>query len=535
MKTAWYLSFKEIRRRPGRFLGQVAVSAAILVAMILLLLYTEAAWRASVMPETEDNYHFTIEGLTDGQKQAVVEEPWVQVCYEELSYREDGSLSQNLFHVRVVWDEIPKWSAHAIDLFDRLELWDTEPYSGRYKSYYNDVFNNVTKKNYGATEVAGIPVTTLAHKGAKSGIMSQVAANTPYINDTLNSYIVQPSFFAYLTLFSLFFAAAIAILSSERYKRNLREYGTLRALGLTEGQVATMHTTETLLATLFAIPPAVAIAYYGVKLYIRLTASMVTDDVYLTLLDTPPVAVVLWVALFLTIASVLGSVAICMIHRRDPVMAQLRGEGAYQVSFVSKTSSAFEAAPGFADYNRLYVIRTRRTRILSAAVIVIMLPLPMFYLSMLAKSLLGLPASGQVVEALYLCFQSLFIFITAITVTVCSSAGAANERHREFGILRALGMTRRNINGVARSLATVEGVIISLLAVVLFAFLSDARLQSTALRVSTGKSMGELLILGLAAFLSAAVFVFPSVFGGLSLSLFRFHRRSVIHSLRTDL
>ena len=532
IKAIRYFLLRDIRTRPLQFLSSVLVAMSAITALMLMLLYTEAAWRARVMPDHDLNYHFTVKNLSYTEKNEIANQPWAQACYEILEYDDDGNLIRDDFRIRVTWDEVWRWGVHARDIFDTYNMWNDKAYRTWYESGYNEIIGKLQKRYYNAEIVNGTPITTIADLGAKREIL-QRSGNSAFINDTTNSYIFQPEFFANMTVFGMFLAAVMAILSSERYKRQMHEYGTLRALGLRRRQLIALHCTHTALSSLCAIPLAAGFTWGIVELYLWLMGDLVhADPAAMTLTSSIPFAVIGWCSLWMTILSTVGSFLVCLLYRKMPVMSLLRGEGTYQVSFVSKTSSAFEGCTNTAAYNRLYLLRTRRSQFFAVAVIAIMMPLPLMYMGFLIDDVFELQYTDTLVTFLYNLFQAIFIFITSITVTLLASAGMTDERHTEFGIFRALGITRKRLYDMVHTQSALRAIIVAVFAVVIFVIVTDRRVQSSAVTAPMEDSLPVFLGKCLLDLIGTAVFVFPSVFGGVRLSLRRFFRRPIIDALR---
>ncbi len=256
------------------------------------------------------------------------------------------------------------------------------------------------------------------------------------------------------------------------------------------------------------------------------------DPAAMTLTSSIPYAVIGWCSLWMTVLSTVGSFIVCLLYRKMPVMSLLRGEGTYQVSFVSKTSSAFEECTDTAAYNRLYLLRTRRSQFFAVAVIAIMMPLPLMYMGFLIDDVFELQYTDTLVTFLYNLFQAIFIFITSITVTILASAGMTDERHTEFGIFRALGITRKRLYDMVHTQSALRAIIVAVFAVVIFGIVTDKRIQSSAVTAPMEDSLSVFLGKCLLDLIGTAVFVFPSVFGGVRLSLRRFFRRPIIDALR---
>ncbi len=532
MKAIRYFLLRDIRTRPMQFLASVLVAVSAITALMLMLLYMEAAWRARVMPDHEYNYHFAVQNLSYAEKNDIANQPWAQACYEIVEYDDDGNLLYDYFRIRVTWDEVTRWDVHAREIFDKYDMWHDSAYRTRYESSYNFILGQLQKRYYGADTVNGTPITTLAEQGAKREILQWIC-NDDFISTTTNAYIFQPSFFGDMTLFGIFLAAVMAILSSERYKRQMKEYGTMRALGLRRRQLIALHCTHTALSSICAIPIAAGFTWGIVELYLYLLGDLVSaDPAAMTLTSSIPFPVIGWCSLWMTVLSTIGSFIVCLLYRKTSVMALLRGEGSFQVSFVSKTSPAFEECPDTAAYNRLYLLRTRRSQIFAVAVITIMMPLPLMYMGFLINDVFELQYTDTLVTFLYNLFQAIFIFITSITVTVLASAGMTDERHPEFGIFRALGITRKRLSDMVNVQSALRAVIIAVLAVAVFVTVSDARVQSSAITTPMEDSLPAFLAKCLLDLIGTAIFVFPSVFGGVRLSLRRFFRRPIIDALR---
>ena len=532
LKCTLYFLVRDIRSRPKQFLSAVLVAMSAITALMLMLLYTEAAWRARVMPDNEDNYHFTVQNLSYAEKDEIANQPWVQAYYEILEYDDDGNLIRDYFRIRVTWDEVLYWGDHAWDIFDAYDLWDDKAYRSKYEYYYGEIMEKLQKRYYNAEVVNGQPITYSAELATKREILLGIR-NSIFISDTINSYTFQPEFFGNLTIFGMFLAAVMAILSSERYKRQMREYGTLRALGLKRRHLMLLHCMHTILSTVTAIPLAAGFTWGIVELYLRIMGDLVhADPAAMTLTASIPIEIIGWCSLWMTVLSTVGSFIVCLLYRKHPVMGLLRGEGTFQVSFVSKTSPAFEECPDTAVYNRLYLVRTRRSQIFAVAVIAIMMPLPLMYMGFLIDDVFDLQYSDALVTFLYNLFQAIFIFITSVTVTVLASAGMTDERHAEFGIFRALGITRKRLSAMVNAQSALRAVIVAVLAVVIFVIVTDSRLQSSAVTAPIEDPLSVFFAKCLLDLIGTAIFVFPSVFGGVRLSLSRFFARPIIDALR---
>ena len=161
-----------------------------------------------------------------------------------------------------------------------------------------------------------------------------------------------------------------------------------------------------------------------------------------------------------------------------------------------------------------------------------MMPLPLMYMGFLTEDLFELQYTDALVTFLYNLFQAIFIFMTSVTVTILASAGMTNERHTEFGIFRALGITRKRLYDMVHAQSALRAVIVAVFAVVIFASISNARLQSSAVTAPMDETLTVFFVKCILDLIGTAIFVFPSVFGGVRLSLRRFFRRPIIDTLR---
>ena len=107
-----------------------------------------------------------------------------------------------------------------------------------------------------------------------------------------------------------------------------------------------------------------------------------------------------------------------------------------------------------------------------------------------------------------------------------------DERHAEFGIFRALGLTRKRLSDAVNAQSALRAIIVAIFAVVIFVIVTDSRLQSSAVTAPMEDTLPVFLAKCLLDLIGTAVFVFPSVFGGVRLSLRRFFRRPIIDALR---
>ena len=136
-------------------------------------------------------------------------------------------------------------------------------------------------------------------------------------------------------------------------------------------------------------------------------------------------------------------------------------------------------------------------------------------------------------QGIYILFQAAAILITALCVTYAASRMAARSRMTELGIFRALGADRTAIRRITYPTAALQSAVMLALALgvnllISGVFSTGNYIDSTAGAVSVGELLAQILLYAL----SAAVFVFPSTYGGLLIFLIGFFRRPIIESSR---
>ncbi|MGM9653629.1 MAG: FtsX-like permease family protein [Eubacteriales bacterium] len=537
MKVSLWYVLREFRRRPKRFLSLTAVSAAVMSVMILLVLWMEAEWRADVMPEKPNNYHFSFYNLTEADKNYIRSQDWVQATYDIYSSDPDIPAAYvNSFRVRVTWDHVGDAVALARSVMLRRGLFEREPYAELYRREYQDQYEKFLEKWNGQTQNGGTTIEEASAINARSFLLRYGGIKNKYfISKTQNSYIMQPAFFSTLLMFALFFSGATTILILETYRSCFREYGSLRALGCRKSQLFVINLLETLGVNLAAIPIAILFTAGAVQLYYRLTApyAAAAQDAYFTITDYVPVRTLLVLSGYLIFAALLGALLVCWLYRDKTIMSLLRGEGTFTVSFVSKTSSRFEKARGVGAYSRLYAFRARSTLIRYAVIVAIMMPLPMYYLLVGIFMLTGMNTPSDIVQGVYILFQAVAVLATTLCVTYAASRMSARSRAPELAVLRALGANHQTIRRVTYPTATMQGAAILLLATFINLTISNTFVTETYVASREGaQSAAAVLAELLMSVLSAACFVLPSVYSGLITFLHGFFCRPILTSIR---
>lgn len=534
MKVSLWYVLREFRRRPRRWLSLSLVSAAVMTVMVLMVLWMEAEWRADVMPDHKENYHFSFYNLTEADKKYISRQDWVQASYDLYTPVRQEAYT-NEFRVRVTWDH----TADAVSLVRQVMLqrglFEREPYAAAYQKEYERQYNQFVHEWMGMTERNGITAAEAAAINARSYILRSRVNNTSFLQKTQNSYTMQPSFFSFLFMLALFLGAATTILTLETYRSSFSDFGTLRALGMNRRQIFCVNLLESLGVALAAIPSAILLTVGAVQLYYRLSAPYAESagEVYFTIAHYVPLSTLALICLYLIAAALLGTLLVCWIYRTKSILSLLRSIGTFTVSFVSKTSTFFEHSHGVTGYSRLYGIRARASLLRYTAVIAIMLPLPMYY-TIAAAGVIGMmDTPSHIVQGIYILFQAAAIMITALCVTWSASRMAARSRTTELGISRALGADRTAIRRITYPTAAAQSLLMLALAMGVNLFINGLfstgnYINSTAGAVSVGEFFLQILLYSI----SAAVFVFPSTYGGLITFFTGFFRRPIMESIR---
>ncbi|MCI8388309.1 MAG: ABC transporter permease [Clostridiales bacterium] len=530
MKVSFFYALSEIRRRPKRFIAMVAVAASVLTILIMMLLSLDADWRAQVMPDNEDNYHFSIYDLRESEKEYIKRQPWVQAWYDKYHYDKYGNVTYNYFCVRVTWDEVLRMTRHAYDIFDEFDIWSRKNYADNYERLYAYYLKMIQNEWAGAPESTLLPtgytIGWHAANSAKIDLLMDRVKNRSFCSLTVNSYIIRPEFLLMMTLFEMFLGSAMMILTAERYKSLLREFGSLRSLGMKKKQIIAINCFDNLLISIASIPVGTIAAILIVKLYSLISRDLLkADSTYRTLLDSIPVPVIVFVSILMTIVSLIGCLLVCYFNRNRDIMDMLRGADDYKVSFVAKTSTRFERAKSSSIYSRLHLSRTRISFILSVAVMVIMLPLPYYYIMQSVFSTLPGSTQEMLAEGYYYIFQAVIIFITSMIVIYISTRSNADDRHHELGIMRSLGMKKRTVRSMVFTPLIVQILLIVPLSVLIFSELNSVTYTVPG---TEPPEIGVIITAALALFM---LVIPPIVLGG-ALSLHTFNRRSIMDGIR---
>lgn len=544
MKAAFYFSIREIRRRPRHFLAQTIVSAAILTTIIMMLMYMNANWRDDVMPEKSTNYHFTLQGLTESEKNYVRSKQYVLACYDVERYISYGESADDTINVRIIWSENNNASVYARELFDELDLWSREPYERYYQSKLKSSINDL-KKTYKTTdEYYLIDSNTTLLKRAETLAKNQVVQskkvrNISYCRSVMNNYIMQPQFFMLVNLIALFLGGVMMILHFENYRALMPEYGALRSFGLKSKQLFYINGFHSIMSSLAAIPIGSITAFIAIQIYLVLNKDILADDsIYFKLTQNIPISVILAMSLVSAAVSLLGAMLVCFYYRNRSTMQLLKREGSVQVSFVAKTSPRFERAKNANIYSSLQLRRTKVTFILMTAIIAIMLPLPVSFLAKSGEILFNSDGfdKATLAKGLYYLFQALILFITSVIVIYVAARSYIDDRHGELAILTSLGMNKKQINRTVYPSCIWQIVATTVPAVALIFYITD---EMTYMPTSSPDRVRGLHVIEFIKIFSTDVLgiiliIAPAILFGAVFSLIRFRRRSVIESIREN-
>lgn len=405
MKACTFYALRQLLRKPKELFTLILVSVGIMTALLLLALMLESQWRGRVFPESEENYHFQLYDLTPEEREYVESLPYV--FYVKYKHIDDNcGEDQILTCVRVYHEQSAVSLKYARELMDRFDLWSRPHY-------------------------AKVPYYI---------ILRDRIANTMYYMLTATPYILYPDTQLILNLFSLFLSAAATLIFQERYKRCYAEFGTLRSLGMTDRDIYKINLLQTAAVQLCALLPAsLAVVGFG-KVYAKISETLDTMDsqIYLDLLKHIPFANIIYIFIISTLAAAAGTFIVCHSERNRTLMELLGGQKSGAVSFVQKTSSAFERARSAHIYNLLHLVRTRSQALRNMLAVTIMLPLPLFFVCLYSEGITD-KNTKHLLTASYIGAITALLIIADFVLAFTVSAYFIRGRKREFAILRSLG------------------------------------------------------------------------------------------------
>lgn len=494
----------------------------------MLLLYLNAQWRAEVMPDNEENYHFSLCDLTESQKKFVRSQPWVQASYDHYTYNAyTDELMYNDFRVRVDWEHVVGGLKYARELFDIFDLWHSPYYKDSFEWSYNYGLKNIMTRYLCNSPDDILPNGMTAAESnleaCKTVYIFEHSANRYFYQNTINPPILRPNFITTITFVALFLIAAMAIIQTENYHNRAREFGSLRALGMKKRQIVYICLAENILTSLASIPVGTIFAFAFVKLYMTLFGKMMAENnIYLTLLGNIPIECIVFVSVELVILASLGCAIVCVLNMKIVVIDLLRDQMNINVSFVSKTSPKFEKSCSSKIYSRLYLGRTRRSLISSIIVTFLMVPLPLSFLAITRSDIVH-NAQGIAFDAIYDGFQTLILYITTSAIIYVSTKSSIDRRRGEIGILRSLGMRRSSIKNAIH--------------LPLYVNIAMCSFVSAAIYVVIANEINSVFAIFLLTFFVCVavsfIFIYPPTFVSCGQSLRRTFKMSEIEDLRS--
>lgn len=509
VKSALFYSARDIMRRPRETLTLAAIMTAVMMALVLLILWIEAEWRADVMPERESNYHFEFLGLTEEQKSWIREQEWVQTTHD---IPESEYFEYSRFLVRIGWNYLDRRGEYVYDIIDRFDLLETDAYRRVYNTYYNSAYGNISSSPFITAQYIKKRggVAAMARDSARLFVVRNNIENLNFIVKTTQNYLIMPENLMTMMFFSLFLGGAVFIVMNERYRRGFSEIGSLRALGFTKTQIYYYAVVRGALLNLLSVIPTSVFVIVSMRIFRAVTRGIGDDGIYMTLADSIPAENLLASFLCLFLVTAAANVIVCAIYSKQTVMDGLRGRETLEVSFVEVSSWRFERRGGAGAYTWLYIGRTKKRMIVSSVAVMIMIPLPILYLFMALSAVRESSAAGA-----YFIFQAAMLLVSAVTVIAMSSFYTVRGRMAELSILRSMGMRVCDIAKMISASALVESAISSFMAGILFAAVytsASAVTEMTAVDMVIGVLTGAVIFVPLAALF----IVLPSVIGAVS-------------------
>lgn len=437
IKSAFFLSVRELTGRKRETFVTVSITTAVLLALIMLMMFLEAQWRDEVMPENSDNYHFYIQSLSASEKQWIREQPFVQCTYD----------MGNEFRVRVTWEYASSSLECCWKIFDHFDLWSRSPYAEPYRINYESLVIKYNDLWYGAKQKNGYTIAEMSAIGARSEMRFYVR-NRHFCILTGTNYIVRPDNMLLVMLFALFLGMAVTLIYSEKYRRGLVRYGTLRAIGFEKWQIFAVFIFSAVMTAVISLIPASVLAFIVVKAFVLLS-SLFEKDTFFTLLGYVPVSNILLSFCALLIAVIAGAITVCARYSNQEITDLLHARAVNTVSYVEKTSDRFEKAENAQLYPKLYSSRRRKSMLINSLIAIIMIPLPVYYILRCFILAFGEDNFSKL-QLAYFIFQTLILALTAAGVIIMSALYRLRGRRRELSTLRALGMTVDDVKSIIR-------------------------------------------------------------------------------------
>jgi|GEM_PF-3919959 Predicted permease. len=406
MKACLFYALRQLLRKPKELVTLIVISVGIMTALLMLALILESNWRSTVLPESADNYHFQLYDLTQSEQKYIKSLPYV--IYIKYKYVDDQiGQGQVITCVRVRHDLSATSLKYCREIMDKFDLWSRPHY-------------------------VNVPYYL---------ILRNMLVNQSYYLLTATPYILFPDTQLILNLFSVFLCSASALILGERYKRCYSEFGTLRALGMTERDIYKLNILQSIAVQFCALPPAaIIVAAFG-KIYINAAKSFGTNEsaVFTDLMNHIPLINIIYIFIISTIAAGVGAFLVCYSEKNRTPLELLGGVKAAAISYVAKTSDRFSRTSSPRIYNRLHSSRTRFQAMRNIIAVTVILPLPLFFICLYTDMTVN--ADELLLSTSYVGAISLLLLIVAFMLSLTVSAYFIRGRKREFAILRSLGLS----------------------------------------------------------------------------------------------
>lgn len=540
IKSAVYYAVRDIRSRPREAVTLVAIMTAIMLTLVLLLLWLEADWRADVIPEHEENYHMVFRGLTYSEKEIIRGKEWVQATYDVAT--DSGSGENSEFRVRIKWEYLNENPVTYIkEIWDEFNLKNSTEYSYGYWNSYNGYYDKYSTGGGNNPLLFFQKINSspedAAREGAERNTFENIR-NRAYCTKTTQSYMIMPDNLLTIVMFTFFLGGVVFILTNERYKRNLSESGSLRAVGFAKWQMYVYYVARGVMIACAALLPAALTSSLAVLIYGAVTKSIADDASYLVISESVPISNIIVTFLCLFVMTAAANILVCFSYRYYSVMDGLRGRETLEIAYVETSSERFEDAVGDLAYTSLYQARTKRRMLTNAVAVAVMVPLPVFYLS------LSSVITGDVtaIESALFAFQSIILTVAAAAVIALSVVYTIRGRRAELSMLRAMGMSRSRIARTVIVSALYEGVAASVMSGLTSSFIylymsSNMSSAYSAAEPFTGDRnlpmfIIELVINAFKLMPTAALLVLVSELIGAMLGLAIYLRGSIIEGVR---
>ncbi len=427
LKTCWFYAWRDFVKKPKQFRALIIVSMLVMMSVNFFLMYLECESVRRVSEYTPSNYHIKLYYLTMAEAEEIERMEEVDCIYTEYVEMNEYGQKGTVLAVRI---RLKSAYANQAGSFARSLMSEYDLYElPRYSKYRTDfkMYSDVYNYNY-------------------------------YV-ETTTPYIVRPSTLMIVGLFSLFLGSSVILLFHEKYERSVREYGTLRALGMRRRDIVIINLMETALVEVVSLIPAVGLSVAAFRGFSQLASDIESDVVY-QYVSNIPIGNIIVVFIAVTIGALAGSAITCALSYERSDIELINAQAQNSISFVEKTDPKIDRANSPGLYTRLYLVRMRKRQLLNAISIAVTLPLPLYFLTLAVQVVSE--AAIDSIHSLFVIFIAAMLVLASSVLTCMTAAYHIMWRKREFSTFRLIGASKRMIFGLVIPEAIITSILCSL-------------------------------------------------------------------------